>query len=101
MQFLPWSDNSTPDVEEDDPARRQITLFSKVVVWISSKCPNKTLVIEGSQKYEYGFYHGHIHIENPVEVVYLSVCETCIKILETLENPDSIIASTLRKNLQN
>lgn len=29
MQFLPWSQNSTPDTDEDDPARRYYKLRLK------------------------------------------------------------------------
>lgn len=90
MHFLPWTENSTPDLDEDDPAQR-ITLFQKSPVGLSYKCPKLSQRQEYRWADEYGFYHGDIEIENPVGVIWTHACATLVKILEQSSNPNRII----------
>lgn len=90
-------DNASPNTSDDEDGRKEITLFSKSPVSLSYKCP----VISSKQekgKLEYGFYHGNIEIENPVEDVCVSVSQSLIKTLEQSEKPYTIIRKLLREH---
>ena len=97
MHVLPWSDNSIPEVDEDDPARR-ITFFKKREIGLSYKCPKLNLENEQWERFEYGFYKGNILIEAALEVIQIDVCETFIKILEQSSNPHIIVARIFKEN---
>jgi len=86
-----WPEWSTevPDVSDDDPARRKITLFSKNGIRRSYKCRLQDQ--EERDTLEYGFYEGHIEIENPVEVIQTYCCEKIIKLLSESQNSPLLI----------
>jgi hypothetical protein len=94
MYFLPWSNNASPETDEDDPAQsswlQQITIFYKNSV--SQHRYSK------QQIWEYGFELWHNLIAWGDDVLRTYVCKTIVEILETQENTDTIIKNIFRNN---
>lgn len=93
MTVLVWPEWSSevPDVSDDDPARR-ITFFKKEGAWRGSyKCPNQ----QWKPLFEYGFHHGSIIIENPVDHLQTRVCNTLVKLLEQSNNRSRLVENIL------